>query len=200
MGIAPGLALLAGGSVVLAVALAPVIGGMLGQRQAEERWARILTTPFASHHGEQVGSDLFRPVDGLDFKLTVPRLGYSEVVREGVALDVLARGPGHYPRTAWPGQPGDVGVAAHNVYWLRFGELSPGDEIVLEARYGLFRYRVTGSTVVTPGETWVLDSAPGRHLTLTTCWPLWAGQFTNRRLAIFAYQEVPGARTFSQGG
>jgi sortase A len=166
---------------------------MVGRRHAEERWAQILTTPFAEHHGGRSARDLFRPVEGLDFKLTVPRLGYSEVVREGVSLDVLAMGPGHYPRTAWPGEPGDVGVAAHNVYWLRFDDVSPGDEIVLEARYGLFRYRVTGSTVVSPRETWVLDSAPGRHLTLTTCWPLWAGQFASRRLAIFARQEAPEA-------
>ena len=175
---------------MLATALAPVVGGAWGQRQAQIRWAEIARAAPAGG-GEASAGDLLRPVDGLDFKLVVPRLGYSEVVREGVGLEVLSVGPGHYPESAWPGQRGDVGLAAHNVYWLRFGELVAGDSIVLETRYGPFRYRVTGSRIVSPGDTWVLRPEGGRQLTLTTCWPLWAGEFAIRRLAVFARQEDP---------
>jgi sortase A len=184
----PGLAILTLGGVLLAAGLAPVVGGLWGQRQADARWQQIVARPPQAAETPAGGlpADVFRPVDGLDFRLTVPSLGYSEVVREGVGLDVLALGPGHYPKTAWPGQPGNVGVAAHNVYWLRFTELRPGDELRLEARYGGFRYRVTGSRVVAPADSWVLAPVPDRQLTLTTCWPVWAGQFATQRLAIFA--------------
>ncbi|MBJ7596572.1 MAG: hypothetical protein DLM67_16805 [Candidatus Nephthysia bennettiae] len=173
---------------MLTVALAPVVGGAWGQRQAQMRWAEIAA---AAPHlgGEASAGHLLWPVDGLDFKLAVPRLGYSEVVREGVGLEVLAVGPGPYPQSAWPGQGGDVGLAAHNVYWLRFGDLVAGDAIVLETRYGTFRYRVTGNRIVLPGDTWVLRPEADRQLTLTICWPLWAGEFATRRLAIFARQE-----------
>jgi LPXTG-site transpeptidase (sortase) family protein len=175
---------------MLAAALVPVVGGAWGQRQAQMRWAQIAGA--APHGGgDTIAGDLLRPIEGLDFKLTVPRLGYSEVVREGVGLEVLAVGPGHYPQSAWPGQRGDVGLAAHNVYWLRFGDLVAGDAIVLETRYGSFRYRVKGSRIVLPGDTWVLRPEADRQLTLTTCWPLWAGEFATRRLAIFARQESP---------
>jgi len=129
---------------------------------------------------------LARPLGGVDFRLRVPRLGYRALVREGVAPDVLFAGPGHYPETRWPGQPGNVGVAAHNVYWLRFDRLAPGDELILDTRYGSFRYRVTGSRVVDPADRSVLADTPGHRLTLTTCWPLWAGQLAPSRLAIFA--------------
>lgn len=187
MGIS-GWLLIAAGCMMLVVALAPVVGGAVAQRQADTRWAQLARSTAAGG-GEAAAGDLHRPVDGLDFRLSVPRAAYSEVVREGVGLDVLAVGPGHYPQSAWPGQPGDVGVAAHNVYWLRLGDLVAGDAIVLDTRYGSFRYRVTGTRVVSPEDTWVLRPEPGRQLTLTTCWPLWAGQFATRRLAIFARQE-----------
>ena len=45
---------------------------------------------------------------------------------------------------------------------------------------------MTGSRVITPDDASVLQPQPDRQLTMTTCWPLWAGQFANRRLAIFA--------------
>jgi len=176
------------GVALLAVAVMPVAMGFWGEREAQQRWEEILVSPLVRPDGPRV--ELFRPVDGLDFKLTVPRLGYSEVVREGVGLGVLAMGPGHYPQTSWPGRPGAVGVAAHNLYWQPFGDLKPGDEVVLEARYGLFRYRITGSQVVSLRDGWILDPAPDRQLTLTTGSPEWAGQFATRRLAIFAQEEL----------
>jgi LPXTG-site transpeptidase (sortase) family protein len=194
-----GWVLILAGSAMLVVALAPVVGGALGQREAQARWAELVRAAPAGG-GEASAADLYRPVDGLDFKLSAPRAGYSEVVREGVGLDVLAMGPGHYPQSAWPGQRGDVGLAAHNVYWLRLGDLVAGDAIVLDTRYGSFRYRVTGTRIVSPTDAWVLRPEADRQLTLTTCWPLWAGEFATRRLAIFARQETPSLPSPQGGG
>jgi LPXTG-site transpeptidase (sortase) family protein len=72
------------------------------------------------------------------------------------------------------------------VYWIQFDQLKPGDSLLVDTRYGTFDYRVTGSRVVTPDDSAVLQAQPDRQLTMTTCWPLWAGQFATRRLAIFA--------------
>jgi LPXTG-site transpeptidase (sortase) family protein len=176
--LAAGLALLVGWAGTLAA-------GQWRQWDAEARWDQLDGT--ADRPGQVPPPPaLARPLDGVDFRLRVPRLAYRAVVREGVTADVLFGGPGHYPETAWPGQPGTVGVAAHNVYWLRFDQLGPGDELILDTRYGTFRYRVTGSRVVGPDDRSVLAAAPGRRLTLTTCWPLWAGQLAPFRLAVFA--------------
>jgi sortase A len=135
---------------------------------------------------------LMQPVNGVDFAIAIPKLGYFAAVKEGVSSGVLYSGPGHYPTTPWPGQPGMVGVAAHNVYWENFPNLKPGDEIDLQTRYGNYRYRVTGSRIVNPSDKTVLiPSADGYHLTLTTCWPLWAGAFATQRFVIFTDQVWP---------
>jgi len=157
--------------------------GIWRQLSDEARWDRRVATTAAE--GPSPGG-LARPVDGMDFKLVVPKLGYHAVVREGVGLDVLTSGPGHYPGTAWPGKAGVVGIAAHNVYWIRFDQLRAGDRMVIQTRYGAFDYRITGSRVVRPDDTSVLRPELDRRLTLTTCWPLWAGELARERLAIFA--------------
>ena len=56
----------------------------------------------------------------------------------------------------------------------------------------IYRYRVTGSEVVNPDNRSVLvPDANGFHLTLTTCWPLWAGAFATQRYVIFTDQVWP---------
>jgi hypothetical protein len=37
----------------------------------------------------------------------------------------------------------------------------------------------------------LVPDAPGYHLTLTTCWPLWAGAFAKQRYIIFTDQYWP---------
>jgi sortase A len=135
---------------------------------------------------------LKQPVNGVDFAIRIPRLDYFAAVKEGTDAGVLYAGPGHYPTTMWPGDPGTVGVAAHNVYWINFPQLSKGDEIDVETRYGVYRYRVMGSEVVNPDNRSVLvPYSDGYRLTLTTCWPLWAGAFATQRYVIHAQQVWP---------
>lgn len=177
---AAGAALLIGWTGTLAA-------GFWSQSAAEARWEQLFDRSAAERPGQVPPPPaLMRPVEGIDFGLRIPRLGYRAAVREGVSEEVLFGGPGHYPGTAWPGQPGTVGLAGHNVYWLRLDRLQTGDAIALDTRYGTFRYRVTGMRVVDPDDVSVLEPAPGRRLTLTTCWPLWAGQLATMRLAVFA--------------
>jgi LPXTG-site transpeptidase (sortase) family protein len=176
---AAGLALISAWAACQALAL-------WTQRQAADSWSnRVALLPPSPA--------LTRPVDGVDFRIRIPRLHYSALVREGVSAAVLFAGPGHYPGTAWPGQPGNVAIAAHDVYWLDLDRLRPGDLIHLDTRYGTFAYRVTGSRVVPASDRTVLAPRPGRDLTLTTCWWFWAGQFAPDRLVVFATSVGPPA-------
>jgi LPXTG-site transpeptidase (sortase) family protein len=178
---AVGVALLAGWAATLVL-------GEWRQAQADAIWQRLSGRGVAhERHGEAPPPPgMARPVDGVDFLLRVPKLGYRATVREGVTADVLFGGPGHYPDSHWPGQLGTIGVAAHNVYWMRFDQIEPGDELALDTRYGTFHYRVSATRVVGPDDRSVLLDGPGPRLVLTTCWPLWAGQFATRRLAVVA--------------
>src|SRR5258708_14723195 len=121
------------------------------------------TTPKA------IDPSLKRPVAGVDFAIRIPRLGYFAAIKEGVGSGVLYASPGHYPTTRWPGDPGTVGVAAHNVYWINFPELAKGDEIDLETRYGLYRYRLVSTQNVQPTTPTPPATPPnGHHLPPTT--------------------------------
>lgn len=128
-------------------------------------------------------------LDAALFAMQVPKLNYFAAVRQGVSLGILASGPGHYPGTVMPGQPGLVGIAAHNTYWIPFGGLGPGDTVILQTHGSTFNYRITGRKIVNPDDRTVLIPTSTPTLVLTTCWPLWAGDLASQRLVFFA-QEV----------
>ena len=165
--------------------------GVSQQQHLNQVWRYQAPARVAPHAADR---KLKGPVDGIDFAIRIPRLGYFAAIKEGVDRGVLYAGPGHYPSTRWPGDPGTVGVAAHNVYWINFPQLQKGDEIELETRYGLYRYRVTDAEIVNPdNRTALVTDANGYHLTLTTCWPLWAGAFATQRYVIHTDQVWPVA-------
>ncbi len=175
------------------ILIATFAGGMWQGIQEEQRLTQAWSGESSHHFASPViDPSLQHPENGIDFAIRVPRLRYFAAVKEGISSSVLYASPGHYPATVWPGDPGTVGVAAHNVYWINFPQLAPGDEIDLETRYGTFKYHVTGSAIVNPNNRSVLiPDAPGYHLTLTTCWPLWAGAFATQRYVIFTDQYFP---------
>jgi sortase A len=163
--------------------------GFSEQQRMNQAW-KYEVIPRSAPKG--IDHSLQQPVGGVDFALRIPKIDYFAAVKEGVDSGVLYASPGHYPATMWPGDAGTVGVAAHNVYWINFPQLAKGDEIDIETRYGLYRYRVTGSKVVKPDDrTVVVPDSGGHHLALTTCWPLWAGAFATQRYVIFADQVWP---------
>jgi sortase A len=195
------LACLVAGVVLIGSFAYGMWSGYREQQRLNQQWQHEIATlqpapqtEVAAQPQARLGVDpaVQHPVDGIDFAIRIPKLSYFSAVKEGISAGVLYSSPGHYPSTVWPGSPGTVGVAAHNVYWINFPQLSKGDEIDVETRYGLFRYRVTGSEVVNPDDRSVLvPDAAGYHLTLTTCWPLWAGAFAKQRFVIFTQQFSP---------
>ena len=178
------------GLILLVSFAASVWQGVHTQQQLNQQWqTQVGPNP---PNLKVVDPRLKRPLHGVDFAISVPKLHYFAAVKEGTDANTLYDSPGHYPQTPWPGDPGMVGVAAHNVFWINFPRLSRGDEVDIDTRYGTFRYRVTGSRIVNPNDRTVLiPDAEGYHLTLTTCWPLWAGAFATQRYVIFTDQYWP---------
>lgn len=208
-----GLALVAIGLVVCLIPVAYLLYGNWQQSQVNRQWqqeihqavhhpAAAVPTPGAqaptpgagstpqSGSGSTPRSSSSTLPSGLLFAIRVPKIGYYAAVQQGVSSNILYVGPGHYPQTVLPGQAGTVGVAAHNTYWIKFGDLKSGDQIELQTRTQTYSYTITGTQIVQPSDVAVLDASPGQHqLVMTTCWPLWAGSLAQQRLVFFATQN-----------
>ena len=126
--------------------------------------------------------------------ITIPAIGANYVVVQGTDATDLALGPGHYPGTPMPGQPGNVGIAGHRTTYLHpffdLNELVPGDPVYVTTPRGRFRYDVTRAVVVAPTDVSVLDPTPTPTLTLTTCNPRYSAA---TRLVVQASLVSPAA-------
>ncbi len=136
-------------------------------------------------------------------RIGIPKIGIDQYVVEGVNVDDLRKGPGHYPSTQLPGHEGNSAIAGHRTtYGAPFGDLDqldPGDEIDVTTVQGKFLYTVVEQRVVEPSEVSVLDPssdpANAGHqlatLTLTTCNPKYSAE---TRLIIRAQLELPAGQ------
>jgi sortase A len=133
--------------------------------------------------------------------LRIPRLGlgYLKVIVEGVTVNDLRKGPGHFPGSALPGQIGNFVVSGHRTTYgapfNRLDEVRPGDAIVLETRTSWYVYRETSEQTVSPDALYVTYPVPGHLgarptqplLTLTTCTPKYSA---SHRLILFGTLET----------
>lgn len=114
-------------------------------------------------------------------RLYIPKLDKHWVVVEGVRQKDIRYAPGHYPKTAMPGQVGNFAVAGHRtraIFW-RLDEMHNGDMIVVETKRMWFIYQVSSTRIVKPSAVEVVAPVPGKPgvkpkeamLTLTTCNP-----------------------------
>lgn len=120
--------------------------------------------------------------------LSIPRIGLTnDVIVEGDGTDQLRQGPGHYPGTPLPGQPGNAAIAGHRTTYAapfyNLNELQAGDPITVQTVQGTFHYAVTQNTIVAPTDSAVLDSTATSELTLTTCNPRYSSA---QRLVVVA--------------
>ncbi len=110
--------------------------------------------------------------NGLVGRLSIPRLRVSAIVREGTGEDTLGLAVGHIPSTAFPGEPGNVGVAGHRDTLFRgLRGIRENDLIRFETLGGDYVYRVESTEVVKPRDVGVLKAGPYSELTLVTCYP-----------------------------
>jgi sortase A len=119
--------------------------------------------------------------------LSIPRLHFDGAAHQGIAARVLALGPGHYPSTALPGQPGTTAFAGHRVThthpFLHINDLRRGDVIIVTTHWGRFRYRVYRERIVPVTDVSVLTDVGYQQLVLTACHP---PHTALRRYVVFA--------------
>jgi sortase A len=125
-------------------------------------------------------------------RIRLPTLGRSFVVVQGTDSGSLRKGPGHYPDTPLPGEPGTVAVAGHRTTYLapfrNIDQLHGGDPVVLEMPYGTFTYRVQETRIVEPTALWITRNVGYQRLVLSACHPLYSA---SKRIVVFARLTTP---------
>lgn len=121
--------------------------------------------------------------------INIPEIGVNAAVVEGVGVQDLEKGPGHYPNSPMPGQLGNAAIAGHRTTYgapfYRLDELRPGDPIYISTKDAPrpWVYRVMFSHSVNPDDVAVLDPTRSARLTLTTCTPRFTAE---QRLVVVA--------------
>ncbi len=110
-------------------------------------------------------------------RMRIPAIDLDEIVRAGVSLEVIDRGPAHWIGTALPGETGNVVLAGHRTThtapFLRLNELTTGDIVyVTDARGFEVMYRVTEQFVVRPDAIWITWDNGEPLLTMFACHPV----------------------------
>jgi len=139
--------------------------------QAYQNWRLEHSKSFSPvHPGSVIG------------RIKIPRLGLSAVVMEGDDDAALRLAVGHIPRTALPGQTGNVAIAGHRDTFFRgLRHIRKNDVITFEMPGASYRYRVEAIQVVGPKDTRVLNPSEQSTLTLVTCYPFsFVGSAPNR--------------------
>lgn len=136
-------------------------------------------------------------------RLSIARMELRTPFFEGVYDSVIDSGPGHWPGTPLPGQPGNAVVsghrATHGAEFVDIDDLEPGDEI--ETQVGgstdAVTYVVQGTTIVREENyvDFVLQqpkNPDARVLTLFACNPEWA---STHRIVVRAEAAPASAET-----
>jgi sortase A len=188
-----GLALITIGVIILLFVLYQLFGTSVAESNSQSKLAKQFNAAVAATHNRAPASDnptlgsgsgssqseveASAPPGGAIDHLIIPRIGLNKFVVEGVQVDDLMKGPGHYPETVLPGQDGNAAIAGHRTTYgapfFDLNELKVGDPIFITDLAGrTFTYEVSESPlVVSPDDVSVLNPTPYAELTLTTCNP-----------------------------
>jgi LPXTG-site transpeptidase (sortase) family protein len=133
-------------------------------------------------------------------RLDAPSIRMSATVLEGTDDATLDRGAGHIEETPFPGQPGNIGIAAHRDTTFRpVRHLQTGDPLELTTRDSVYRYSITKTFIVDPTDVYVLDPGDQDMLTLVTCYPFEYIGHAPRRYIIQAVLVDQATRTADAG-
>jgi sortase A len=120
-------------------------------------------------------------------RIEMPSIGVSEYVVEGTDVASLRKGPGHYPETPLPGDPGTAAIAGHRTTYgapfRRIDQLERGERITVDMPDGRFVYRVQRTKIVDDQDLSVLEGVGYQRLMLSACHPLYSAA---QRVIVYA--------------
>ena len=160
-------------------------------------WQEPISAYVADQHQGELKKAFFdpprrvvhrRPLKGDAIaQIRIPSIGVDDYVVEGTDIDSLRKGPGHYPETPLPGDPGTTAIAGHRTTYgapfRHIDEVKRGQPITIDMPDGRFIYRVQRTKVVDDQDLSVLDRVGYQRLVLSACHPLYSAA---QRIIVFA--------------
>ncbi len=125
--------------------------------------------------------------------IKIPDIGVEAPVYHGDTLDIIKYGVGHYSGSYFPGEGGTIILAAHNSkqHFMYLPKLKEGAEVIIEASYGTFTYRLIDTKIIGEKD---MDSLPVQTekeiLMMYTCYPVNTIGHKTKRYAV--YLELVG--------
>src|SRR5438270_9391295 len=125
---------------------------------------------------QNLGGDVHPIVPHAAFgMIVIPKISLVHPIFEGIDETAIHWGPGHWPGSALPGQPGNSVFAGHRVThtrpFLDIDLLVPGDPIIFHLATGTYTYEVTDHIIVFPQDTWIANQTPDATVTIFGCHP-----------------------------
>jgi LPXTG-site transpeptidase (sortase) family protein len=116
------------------------------------------------------------PPTPFPMKISIPSLGVSADLHDGIDIEGLNDGPGHWPGTGLPGSPGNMAIFGHRVSHTRpfrdLDQLHPGDAIAIESNGITYHYRLKETLITGPDDAETIGGwTPTPTLTLVACHP-----------------------------
>ena len=157
----------------------PVSAYVANQKQGELKEAFFDPPPRVIRREPLKGDSIAR--------IDIPSIGVDEYVVEGTDTGSLRKGPGHYPETPLPGEPGTAAIAGHRTTYgapfRKIDQLKRGQRIIIDMPDGRFIYRVESTKIVDDQDLSVLDKVGYQRLVLSACHPLYSAA---QRIIVFA--------------
>jgi sortase A len=114
---------------------------------------------------------LARPGDPFG-EISIPRLGFSAIIAEGVDERTLRHAVGHFPESSTPEERGTVALAGHrDTFFRSLADVRLHDLVILKTPHGKYQYEVVRTAVVGPQRVELIQSSAQSDLTLVTCFP-----------------------------
>lgn len=113
----------------------------------------------------------------------------------GDTKKILKLGVGHYNGSYFPGENGTIIYAAHNNpgYFNKLDQVKIGDEIIIKASYGTFKYQAYETKIVKETDLASFDVNDDEEiLLLYTCWPINRSVFGRKTQRYIVYAKKIG--------
>jgi LPXTG-site transpeptidase (sortase) family protein len=116
------------------------------------------------------------PAATFPITISIPRVGVVAPMVEGIAIEQLNNGPGHWPGTAMPGRDGNMAVFGHRVSHTKpfryLDLLGEGDEIIVSSGGFNYHYLYRTTLITSPDDVATFGQwSKEPIITLVACHP-----------------------------